>query len=488
MININYKMIAESPLYTGSDSSLGIKSELRKQRVKMTKPITISSKFSDEQQREDALVDILYILYNHIDPDYRMKRAREIWGEFKSRILSAASSKGKDTFLTRFANSFGIDSYDIQLYERLQMFDHHEFLYLIRDKIDYLIMRVRYNRDLKNENFKRIKELEKEGKKIQNILDLEEGNMFAGDEIDKALEQQQRIIEEIKSLEESETGLCFNIEDMKESENKLIYKKEFHQTPYFTGNGITGILRRLVMADYLTRIGVTQTFDFAYHTLFTGGVLKVDTKDKVLESARDILNVSLEKLKLNASEMKKNIQAGSDGGEVDIDKIDELTFICPPLRLFGSAIGNTMIESEMIVSNANLICEENNNGEASVWGLIEDVFFTRKDSAKGERDFEIVYATEDTHQMKYIMETVIKGAEFTHSFICKSNNELVKAAFYNTLDLFVNYPYIGGKSSRGLGNVNLEELKKQIDYDYVEKYRQHLEDNKEQMRRFFSVG
>lgn len=485
MLRINYKMIAESPLYTGSDKALGIKSELRKQRVKMTKPVIIESMFADERQRQDALVDILFLLYNHISPDYRISRRKDIWGEFKSRILSAAGSKGKETFLTRYANSFSIPHFDTELFERLEMFNDHEFIYLIREHIDYLILRMRFNREKKNENYSKIKELEAEANKVLDIINIQQDDLFQKDDVEETKKKYEELNEQIRELENQKSGLCFNIDDLKTGSEKLIYKKEFHDTPYFTGNSINGILRRLAMADYLTRIGVSQTFDFAYHTLFTGGVLKIEVKDEVINQARSIVDVGLERLKTKVADAKKSFS--SNPGEIHIDKIDELAVICPPLRLFGSALGNTMIESEMIVGNADLICEENNNGDSSLWGLIEDVFYTRKDSSKYERDLEIVNTSQDAHQMKYIMETVIKGAEFTHSFICKSNNELVKAAFYNTLDLFVNYPYIGGKSSRGLGNVNLDELKKQIDYDYVEKYRHHLEENKEQMRRFFSV-
>jgi len=146
MQKIKYQMIAESPLYTGSDNNLGIKSEIRKQRVVMTKPITINSRFKTEQDRENALVNVMTILYNHISSDYRMSRGRDIWGEFKSRLLSAAGGKDKKSFLTRYAKYFKVDAFDTKLFGLLNAFDDHELLYFIRDQIDFLILRMRFVR------------------------------------------------------------------------------------------------------------------------------------------------------------------------------------------------------------------------------------------------------------------------------------------------------------------------------------------------------
>jgi len=301
-------------------------------------------------------------------------------------------------------------------------------------------------------------------------------------------ERQEQVKAEITSIYDQirELEKQTRFEDVEiDQSSELTYRKEFHDVPYFTGNSIAGIIRRLMMEDYFNKIGVTSTYDFAYHTLFTGGVLKIDLKDTVMQGAANILSVSLEKLKTSAKELSGNITGKA--GEVDLDQIDEMTYICPPLRLFGAAIGNNMIESEMSVSNADLICIENNNGDTSMWGLLEDVFYTRHDSSKKERDIEIVETSGEPHQMKYIMETIIKGAKFKHSFICKSDNELVKAAFYAALRLFVLYPRIGGKSSRGLGCVDLSQLEEQIDETYVKMYYEHLEANKEKMKKYFSA-
>lgn len=419
-----------------------------------------------------------------------MKRKSDIWQEFRSRVLSAAGSKSKSTFLTRYTEYYSIGNYDLKLLDLLDIFDNHEFLYVLRDNIDDLILRMRLQRERKNENYQKIKELNQQiDKNLEFLNSLEKQGMFTDEaKINEYKSIVDKQYEELKVLENAKSGFVFDF-SKKQKGSKLSYTKDFHAIPYFTGNSIAGVLRRLAMRDFFDKTGIEQTYDFAYHTLFTGGVLKLETKDKViahyLERTRTITDVAKEKIKVNAKEMTKSISQNS--GEVDIDKVDELTATCPPLRLFGSAIGNMMIGSEMQVSNAELICLENNNGESSMWGLIEDVFYTRHDSGKGERDIEIIETSGDIHQMKYIMETVIKGAEFEHEFICKSNNSLVQGAFYNALDLFCKFHVIGGKSSRGLGQLDLSELQSQINYDLVQLYNDHLEANREQIREFFNV-
>lgn len=486
MKKIAYKMIAKAPLFTGSDSSLGIKSELRKQRVKMINPRKIKSKFKTEQDRENAVVNLLLLLYNHISPDYRMSRGKEIWQEYKSRLLSAAGGKNKKAFLTRYAKSYGIGVYSTEILPIMNAFDDHELIYYLRDYIDHLILRVRFNREEKNANRKEIKELEKRADLLKDKIEIAftKPSLLDSDSDKTIKDELEKINEKIRELERDETS--FETIDVLNEESELEYVKAYNDVPYFTGNSIGGILRRLTMEDFFARVGISATYDFAYHTLFTGGVLKLDVRDSVIERVADILSVSVEKAKISATEKMKKY-SGSQG-EVDLDKIDKMTFVCPPLRLFGAAIGNMMIESEMIIANAELICEENNNGDTSLWGLMEDVFYTRSDSSKSERDIEIIETSDDAHQMKYIMETIIKGAQFEHNFICKTDNYLVYSVFNAALKLFVEYPYIGGKSSRGLGLLDLSELNEQIDADAVKFYYEHLDENKDEIRNYFDVG
>ena len=140
----------------------------------------------------------------------------------------------------------------------------------------------------------------------------------------------------------------------------------------------------------------------------------------------------------------------------------------------------------MIVSNARLVCKENGNGDISLWSLIEDIAHSRLDSEKTERDINIEQTNSQTQQMQYWMETIIEGAEFEHSFVLKSKDPYIENCFHAALKLFCDYHRIGGKSARGLGDIDLSELEKHIDLLKVKAYYQHLEDNKEEIRRYIT--
>ncbi|NLT52046.1 MAG: hypothetical protein GXX85_14165 [Ignavibacteria bacterium] len=478
-MEIKYKMTAKSPLYTGAGNQIGIKSELRKQKVKIKNPTKVISKFINETDRELAFVDVLTMLYAHISPDYRMKRGKDIWKEFKSGLLQAAGCKSISNFISRFASRFDVGCYDTKILQYLEMFDNSEFLQYLTDNIDYLITKMRLTRESKNNNFKKIKEIEKAMELL--LIDYKEDDMF-GDE--KRKKQIDDLANEQKQLETNETGLLFDVKSYEVTNSELVFSKDFEQVPLFSGNSIAGIMRRIVMADYFQRIELNDLLDFTYHTFFTGGSLTTKVENEFTEKLAEFSGKMEDKLKKEIDHQLK--LAGNDNSIIDLKKDDALAYYCTPLRLFGSATVNAMVESEMIVSNARLVCKENGNGDISLWSLIEDIAHSRLDSEKTERDINIEQTNSQTQQMQYWMETIIEGAEFEHSFVLKSKDPYIENCFHASLKLFCDYHRIGGKSARGLGDIDLSELEKHIDLLKVKAYYQHLEGNKEEIRRYIT--
>ena len=476
----NYTFRALSPLFTGAGTQLGIKSELRKQRVKVANPEAIPSIFKTEKDRETALVDVLTLLYAEIDPDYRMKRGKDIWGEYKSGLLMCCGSKSISAFMTRFATHFKVRSYNTDILKYFKLFNDAEFLQSLSENIDYILTVMRYNREQKNEHYKKINLLEKQIDFIQEAIEKHADDMFYDIEEDRIKLKEKW--DELKSLELSKSGLLFDVDNYEQGES-IYFQKDFDNIPLFSGNTIAGILRRIAMYDYLDAIDVKSMFDFTYHTLFTGGTLTEKVNEDFIARLEEITSNIQDKLHIA---LKTPLTKG-ESAEIVVDKTEKLAYLCPPLRLFGSATKAGMIESEFIVANARLKCKENGNGNSSVWSLIEDVFYTRLDSEKKERELEVLNTSEQLHQMKYIVETLIEGSEFEHSFVLKSTNPFVYNCFHAVLKLFVEYHRIGGKSARGLGDIDLSELYKQIDFDAVSEYYKHLKENKEQMQEFLGV-
>ena len=481
MLEINYVFRAKSPLFTGAGASLGIKSELRKQKVKIANPTKIASKFNNETDRENAYIDILAILYSHLSPEYRLKRGVDIWKEFKSGVLSCAGTKSISNFISRFANRFVVSYFDTDLLKYLDLFSDVEFLQYLTDNIDYLLTKMRFVRENKNANYKRIKEIDKELIVLMDKIDKNKDTMFYDGDEDK--KKYDLLVAEQKELEINKAGFVFDIEHYK-SKVGLFYQKDFESVPLFTGNAIGGIMRRLTMADFLQRIDVNSVCDFTYHTLFTGGTLTDKVNDEFVANLEKFIENLQDRIRFARD--KKNDFEGVNG-EIVIEKTEKLAFYCPPLRLFGAATKGGMISSEMIVSNARLKCAENGNGESSLWSLIEDTFFTRHDTSKGERNIEIIETSPDAHQMKYITETLIEGSEFEHGFILKTENQNIYDCFHASLKLFADYQKIGGKSARGFGDIDLTELVDKINYNAVTRYYSHLEENKEEIRKFLGV-
>lgn len=201
--------------------------------------------------------------------------------------------------------------------------------------------------------------------------------------------------------------------------------------PYINGNSIRGKLRRLLMLDFIKNIGLSpDEIDIKlYHILFTGGVL---------ESTEDIYGVI-------ALPLRKKIR----------EKI-------PPVSLLGCAIGNQMIPGKLKVGHAFPICEEyaqflpeefrrDERATLPVRVFTDESFQTRRDDIKEERDEE-----EQAIQMKVDYECLIPGTKLYHWFSLEYPNELERSCFGRMIELFRESPFVGGKSSVGLGEVFFE--------------------------------
>src|SRR5690554_6003612 len=141
------------------------------------------------------------------------------------------------------------------------------------------------------------------------------------------------------------------------------------EIPVISGNAIRGVLRRLIMAHMLETLGYGKRTEEgeaddrmksmkAYHMLFSGGTL----------------------------------ESVEDSGAIDLALRRELRTSLPALSVFGSAIGNQMIEGKMKCGIAVPVCTElaafqpGEQATNSIYELLTDDFTTRKDDLHGERE------------------------------------------------------------------------------------------------------
>jgi CRISPR/Cas system CSM-associated protein Csm3 (group 7 of RAMP superfamily) len=206
--------------------------------------------------------------------------------------------------------------------------------------------------------------------------------------------------------------------------DKILVKDKIHHIPAVHGNSIRGILRRVAMNRLceLVDLDKNSISEEMYHILFNGGALTASTgylelKEKAL--VRDTL---------------------------------------PILSIFGSAMGNDMLQGKMIVSTALPECKELGTGETSYNDMTNIVRYTR--------------------QMFYDIEVMNQGVILDWEIILDYVNELEIQALNDTLIQFTKKPYIGGASNKGHGKIEFEFNKPNNEYiDFVK-------DNKEEIIKF----
>lgn len=235
--------------------------------------------------------------------------------------------------------------------------------------------------------------------------------------------------------------------------NKFKYNGEFIDIPVYSGNGFRGQFRRIAMRDYLEKLGIADEgiSEKLYYTLFTGGSLAGGSRYEEVGNRR------------------------------------RLREMCPPLALLGTAIGDQILQGKMKSPIFLPICKETaeytgEESDISFYDMLEEVFYTRKDDLKSV-EYNVTQdekKKENPTQMKYEMQCLSAGTELTGTIIVENVNEVEESMVNATLKKLQETPFIGGKSSAGHGEVD-------INYDELankEIYCNYLEENKEEIRQW----
>lgn len=233
---------------------------------------------------------------------------------------------------------------------------------------------------------------------------------------------------------------------------KFLYEGEFIDVPVYTGNAFRGILRRIAMKDFLEKISISEEGISAklYHLLFTGGALT----------------------------------AGSRYTEVGEKR--KMRTLCPPLALFGSAIGSQIPEGKLKVGIFKPVCKELEDftgikSNISIFDMLEENFYTRKDDLKS-KDYNITDETTNDNavQMKYEQQNLSAGTNLVSTIILENDTDIEASCLKAILNKFDEMPFIGGKSAVGHGEVKMSN---NLDAD-INLYYSYLEENKEEIRTY----
>lgn len=233
MIRINYKAEALQPIHTGSDEDYGTMRTLRREKRRLKNPVKVTSGFSSDSDRREALVAVLLSVYKSISKELKSK-SYGFYEAYAGKVLAATRVRTKYEFLTELCKMCNVRLVsDSELIKNIDLFHDDEFLHTIRQDHQYLMLLMRH--------------------KIQN----NEPSVFIS------------------------------------NAPGLIFTKNFEWIPLISGNTIRGVMRRVMMKDFCDQIGVNELNPIpkdTYHQLFTGGNITGSTAFEDIEKREQYIN------------------------------------------------------------------------------------------------------------------------------------------------------------------------------------------------------
>jgi len=203
---------------------------------------------------------------------------------------------------------------------------------------------------------------------------------------------------------------------------KILIGGDVEEIPYYSGNSIRGILRRLGARHLLDALGIEEkelTVGLN-HALFRGGQLR-----------------------------------RGEAATYDTDFICTLRAKLPLLSLLGTAIHQHLVPGKLFVGHAIPIAKETESltgipSEISVWDMMQMVMFTRLDDRKQKEGRK---EGEQAEQMLYKVEVMVPGTKLHHYFVLNDANEVERACFMRLLAEFNIHSRLGGNARIGFGKI-----------------------------------
>lgn len=200
--------------------------------------------------------------------------------------------------------------------------------------------------------------------------------------------------------------------------------------PFVNANAFRGVLRRLIMADFVELVGYEVDNPKLHHALYSGGQL---------ESTDDTTS------------------------RLDVGVRRQLLDNIPPLGLLGSSVGNQILPGCLMVEHALPVCaerrwtksvrlprdwDEDARWEQPAATFLGEHFQTRRDDLHAEREED-----EQAVQMLVTCECIIPGALFEHGYALRNASPVEAGVLGRGLQLWLQAPTIGGKASGGMGQL-----------------------------------
>jgi len=404
MIKIPFTATALEPLMHGSDQQQVSGNKRMFRRMKMLKQAAkpVPSQFVSDEARNTAAVTILHAVYKAVDK----KLKDDYYGyheQFISNVIAAAQEhRTKGGFFARLCSLCGVSALRSEHNEKamlaLGQFSDEELVWTMRSQPQYLHMIVR-----------------------DWVANDGQPSLFTKPAAAKAAH----------------------------------FISHTEEIPFISGNSIGGVIRRLMVADYMALLGYDKAKEGVdkslYHRLMTGG----------------------------------NIESSTS--KLDLAKKEQYIRLAPHIGLLGSALGDMTLHSKLKIGNLMPICQErtSKSEDPSYWDMLGTAYGTRVDSSKSEVDIIILQQPDkerNADQMIYLYEVMNTGSRLEGFFATPDHSPLNVAVMYRALHLLKEYAYVGGRSARGHGRM---EFSYEVPEGAMQPYLDHVESVKDEARAFF---
>jgi CRISPR/Cas system CMR subunit Cmr4 (Cas7 group RAMP superfamily) len=222
-----------------------------------------------------------------------------------------------------------------------------------------------------------------------------------------------------------------------------------HNIPALHGNSIRGLLRDVGASQLCESLGIENNSlsISTFYKLFSGGSL---------EKSETI---------------------------IDLNKKRELRAKLPFLSIFGSALGNEMLQGKMAITSAYPECKELGTGETSYNDLTTIVRYTRVDDSKMVTGEKYTEESEQKQMMFYDIEVLAKGTVLNFEVYLDTDDEIEIACFSAIWQRFLEKPFFGGASRAGHGTIKVLDMSEELKPDA---YFKHIESFKEDIKTFLN--
>jgi len=225
-----------------------------------------------------------------------------------------------------------------------------------------------------------------------------------------------------------------NIQAMRREERVDMLTGETRSIPFVAGGAVRGVMRDLVMYDYLQLLGLTSQQIRAplAHALLAGGA----------------------------------IEAGSGMGAIDNEQRATVRRLCPPADLLGGMLDGQLMQGALLVGDALLVCHETALLVAPAMGwsleearaMAEQEALPRADSCLVQRHAVRQHHGDlpgPTQQMIMHVEGIAAGHTLAHTLALRSGRgtDMQRATVARMVKLARAHGKLGGKGQAGFGDV-----------------------------------